>query len=59
MARCIASNTQPADVVLTADWNWTDYTRYFFHRASISLLGQVARDGDPVTVQDVNAPLAE
>jgi hypothetical protein len=46
IARCVASRTGASDLVVSADWNWTDYTRYFFNRNSISLISEVGITGD-------------
>jgi hypothetical protein len=46
IARCVASRTRASDLIVSADWNWTDYTRYFFNRNSISLITEVGVTGD-------------
>ena len=46
IARCVASRTNASDLVFSADWNWTDYTRYFFSRNSVSLITEVGMTGN-------------
>ena len=39
LAKCVAANTHPSDLVLVADWNWTGYLTYFFGRSDSSFNG--------------------
>jgi hypothetical protein len=52
IARCVASRTEASDLIVSADWNWTDYTRYFFNRNSVSLISEVG------TTRDARAALS-
>ncbi len=38
LAKCVAANTHPSDLVLVADWNWTGYLTYFFGRSDLSFI---------------------
>jgi len=46
LAGCVAFHLQPADAVITTDWDWGSYIEYFFKRREINLVAEAAFTGD-------------
>ena len=40
IARCVAENMGPGDLLLAAEWGWPDYLEYLYGRRMLSLISQ-------------------